>query len=159
MRYPEDELYELVQAVNPRAIVNRRTVKAIRRSQKRLPSTSQYRYSIRLESTPAGPYHGPETILYDKYDMTQYTQLHPLKIRRGQYKSTWDLIRAIYDYYGFLLRTEDIINDFVSPEKGIRLASLCILYEGTIRIVYDDIIYLEDVLTNTEPDGFKQEIL
>lgn len=159
MRYPEDELYELVQAVNPGAIVNRRTVKAIRRSQQRLPSTSQYRYSIRLESTPAGPYYGPETIFYDKYDMTQYTKLHPLKIRKGQYKSTWELIRAIYDYYGFLLRTEDIINDFISPEKGIRLASLCILYEGTIRIVYDDIIYLEDILTNTELDGFIQEIL
>lgn len=159
MRYPEDELYELVQAVNPRAIVNRRTVKAIRRSQKRLPSTSQYRYSIRLESTPTGPYRGPETIFYDKYNMTQYSQLHPLKLQQGRYKTTWELIRAIYDHYGFLLRTEDIINDFISPERGIRLATLCILYEGTIRIVFDDIIYLEDVLTNTELDGFKQEIL
>ena len=159
MRYPEDELYELVQAVNPGAIVNRRTVKAIRRSQVRLPSTSQYRYSIRLESTPTGPYYGPETIFFDKYDMTRYSELHPLKIQRGRYQTTWELIRAIYDHYGFLLRQEDIVNDFISLDRGIRLAQLCILYEGTIRIVYDDIIYLEDVLTNTKLDGFEQEIL
>lgn len=159
MRYPEDELYDLVQAVNPRAVINRKTVRAIRKSQKRLPNTSQYRYSIILESMPGGPYRGPETIFYDKYNMTQYSQLHPLRIPRGKYTKTWDLIRAIYDRYGFLLRTEDIINDFISPERGVRLATLCILYEGAIRIVYDDIIYLEDVLINTELDGFIQEIL
>lgn len=159
MRYPEDELYDLVQAVNPRAVINRKTVRAIRRSQKRLPPTSQYRYSIVLESMPGGPYVGPETVRYDKYNMTLYSQAHPLRLPKGKYTYTWDLIREIYDRYGFLLRTEDIINDFISPDRGLRLAQLCILYEGTIRIVFDDVIYLDEVLTNTELDGFIQEIL
>ncbi len=159
MRYPEDELYHLIQAVNPRAIINRKTVKVDKTSLRRLPPTEQYKYEIRIDSVVTGPYYGPERIRYDRYDMTMYSSIYPLRIPRGKYKKTHELIKEIYDYYGFLLRIEDIVLEDISESMGVRLARLCILYEGVIKIVFIDEIELADAIQINVLDGFVQEIL
>lgn len=159
MKYPEDELYELIQAINPDAIINSSTVVAIRSSLRRLPPDSPLKYEIDIESVPDGPYYGPESIRYDKYDMTTYSETIPLVIPRHRYKRTWELIPALYTTYGFLVREEDIIQDSVRSDKGLRFTNQCILYEGTVRIVFDDGLILDDAIVDPELDGFKQEIL
>lgn len=159
MRYPEDELFELIQAVNPEAIINRHTVYALRKSCKRLPEGSPYKYTIQIESMPDGPYYGPEFIRYDKYDMTAYTAIVPLHLPRGKYKKTWELIPAIYEHYGFLVREEDIVQDDVRGDRGCRFTNQCILYEGAIRIIFDDDLDLDEAIVDAELDGFKQEVL
>lgn len=159
MRYPEDELYHLIQVNNPKAIINRKTVKVAKESQVRLPPSEQYRYSIRIDSVIKGPYYGPEIIYYDKYDMTMYSSIFPLKIPRGKYRKTHELIKAIYDHYGFLLRIDDIVADDVSDSRGVRLARICILYEGIIKVVYDDDVDLTKAILVDALDGFAQEIL
>lgn len=159
MKYPEDELYELVQAINPDAIINASTVYALRHTCRRLPAGSQHKYTIQIESHPGGPYYGPEDIRYDKYDMTTYSAAVPLELPRGKYKKTWELIPAIYDRYGFWVREEDIIQDSVRSDKGLRFTNQCILYEGTIRIVFDDDLDLEEAIIDADLNGFKQEVL
>lgn len=159
MRYPEDELYHLIQANNPKAIINRKTVKAIKDSQRRLPPTEQYKYEIRIESVFTGPYYGPEYIHYDKYNMTMYSNIYPLKIPRGKYKKNYELIKPIYDHFGFLLRAEDIIAGDVNDSVGVVLSRHCILYEGIIKIVYDDELDLTKAILVDTLDGFVQEIL
>lgn len=159
MKYPEDELYELIQAINPDAIINNTTVYALRDTCRRLPPGSQNKFTIEIESMPGGPYYGPESIRYDKYNMTEYSATVPLEIPRGKYKKTWQLIPVIYDRYGFMVREEDIIQDSVRVDKGLRFTNQCILYEGTIRIVFDDDLDLEEAIVDADLDGFKQEVL
>lgn len=159
MNYPEDNLYRIIEANNKKARINRNTVVVRANSMRTDPKKEKYRTSITIDSLPKGPYYGPETVNYDKYDMTEYSKLYPLVIPRDAYTNTWELIPAIETQYGFKLRREDIVQGPPTPQRGLKIANLCILYEGIIRLVYEEDLDLEDVIIRSDLDGFKQEIL
>ena len=58
-----------------------------------------------------------------------------------------------------MLRAEDIIAGDVSDSVGIVLSRHCILYEGIIKIIYDDELDLTKAILVDTLDGFVQEIL
>ncbi|MGL5648895.1 MAG: hypothetical protein ACRDDY_13690 [Clostridium sp.] len=159
MNYPEDNLYKLVQLHNPDAIINHKTVYVVRDEVVRLPETEPFKYKAVLYSKAASIYYGTETIRYDKYDMTSYSNLYPLDIPNDVVLHGWDLIDAIEKRYGFRLRKEDVVNSRVTLQSGLKLANRCILYEGIIKVQYEEDIDLNDVIVNTVLDGFHLEIV